>query len=174
MKDLYRPSGKSYLHVNDEKILKVNKEYISYLKTLAKEDGDQKCTMCLHNDIRSHTHEMINVYPKYTYVRPHSHSFKTETKIIIEGTMLVVIFDEGGEILDKFMMDRNDIFTSRLDKGIIHTNIPLTDVIFHEVIEGPFIGKDDSIFPEWASEKKDKESIIRWINKINIEKNNIL
>lgn len=167
MGHIYRPEGKDYLHVNDDRILKIDKEYILHLKALAQNDVTKKCTMCLHNDIREHVHEMVNVYPKGTCVRPHSHPFKTETKTVIEGELLVVIFDKEGEILDEFVLERSGIFTARLDKGIIHTNIPLTDVVFHEVITGPYVGKDDSVFPEWAPSLEDEAGIRKLMNRIN-------
>lgn len=166
MENMYRPGGQNYLHVNDDKILKIDDEYIKYLKSLAHGNSSGKCTMCLHDDIREHVHEMVNVYPKGTYVRPHSHPFKTETKIIIEGKLLMVVFDNEGEILDEYVLERGGIFTARFDKGIIHTNIPLTDAVFHEVITGPFVGKDDSVFPEWAPELDDDNGIEQIMGRI--------
>ena len=163
---MYRPGGKEYVHVNDNRILKIDKEYIEYLKLLAKKDSSGKCTMCLHNDIREHVQEMVNIYPKGMYVRPHNHPFKTETKTVIEGELLIVIFDQEGEILDEFVLEKNRIFTVRLDKGIIHTNIPLTNVVFHEVITGPYVGKDDSAFPEWAPSLDDEDGIRKIMDKI--------
>ena len=155
----YRPGGKDYLHVNDNDKLKIDSEYIQYLKALAEKNADGKCTMCLHNDTREHVHEMMNVYPEGLYVRPHSHPFKTETKTIIEGRLLIVIFDESGNIQDKFVMEKNGVFTFRIGKGILHTNIPLTNVVFHEVTSGPFVGKDDSVFPEWAPEPHEEQKV---------------
>ena len=166
MENIYRPGGKDYLHVNDDRLLKVDNNYVDYLKSLAQRNSSGKCTMCLHNDIRDHVHEMVNVYPKDTYVRPHSHPIKTETRIIIEGKLLVVIFDKMGEILDEFVLQREGIFTARMDKGIIHTNIPLTDVVYHEVLTGPYVGKDDSVFPEWAPELDDEDGIKKIMDKI--------
>lgn len=166
MENMHRPGGKDYLHVNDNKILKVDKEYIEYLKSLAQKDKERKCTMCLHNDIREHVHEMINVYPKGAYVRPHSHPLKTETKIILEGKLQVVIFESSGKIMDEFIMGTDSIFTFRLDKGIIHTNIPLTDVVFHEITEGPYIGKDDSVFPNWAPEPNDVLKTVSYMEEL--------
>lgn len=166
MDNIYRPSGKDYLHVNDKSVLRIDKEYIAYLKSLAQKNPDKKCTMCLHNDTRAHVHEMINVYPKGTYVRPHSHPFKTETKIIIEGKLYVIIFYDMGEVLDEFIMEREGIFTFRMEKGIMHTNIPLTDCVFHEVISGPFVGKDDSVFPEWSPELSDEVGVKKIMDRI--------
>lgn len=166
MKNPYRPSGKDYLHVNDNQILKIDSSYITSLKELAQKDNSKKCTMCLHHDIRKHVHEMINVYPAESYVRPHSHPFKTETKIMIEGKLKVAIFDENGVILDKFVMEKDGIFTVRLEKGIIHTNIPLTDVVFHEITEGPFTGKDDSVFPVWSPIPEDAAGIKKMLSQV--------
>lgn len=159
MGGLYRPGGKSYLYVNDDRILKIDDGYIDNLKALAKKDASGKCRMCLHNDIRDHVHEMIEVYPEGAYVRPHFHPLKIETKTIIEGRLLVVLFDADGEISDKIIMEKSGIFTVRIDKGIIHTDIPLSDVVFHEINTGPFTGNDDSVFPKWAPISNDEEGI---------------
>ncbi len=169
MEKAFRPGGREYLHVNDSRELKIDKKYIDYLKLLAVENKEQKCTMCLHNDTREHVHEMINVYPAKCYIRPHSHPFKIESKVIIEGKLLVILFDDTGKISDKFIMEKDGIFTFRLDKGIIHTNIPLTDVVFHEIIEGPFVGKDDSVFPQWAPDISDKERVSLYMEKLRLE-----
>lgn len=157
--NMYRPCGKEYLHVNDDRALKIDQKYISYLKLLAQQNNEGKCTMCLHNDTRAHVHEMVNVYPGNSYIRPHSHPFKTETKIIIDGKLMMVIFDETGEIIDTFVLEKDGVFTFRLDKGIIHTNIPLVDSVFSEIITGPFVGKDDSVFPDWAPTPDDEEGV---------------
>lgn len=167
MENMYRPRGKEYLHVNDNRILKVDKEYIEYLKLLAQKDSTGKCMMCFHNDIREHTHEMMFVYPAGSYIRPHSHLIKTETTIVIEGKLQEVIFDDKGEILDKYVVDKEGIFITRIDKGVIHTQIPLTDVIFYEAKPGPFTGKDDSIFPEWAPGMDDEVGIRIIMDRIN-------
>lgn len=163
-----RPGGKEYIYVNDNDILKINIELIDDLKRKSQENKTGKATLCLHNDIGRRVHEMINVYEKGLYIRPHMHPNKTETKIMIEGKMLVVIFDNRGNIIDKFEMGRkdSDIFTFRMMPEIYHTNIPITNVVFHEVIEGPYFGESDNIFPNWAPKIDDKESINLFYEKI--------
>ncbi len=168
MENIYRPRGKEYFHVNDNGLLKIDQAYIERLKTLAKKDRNGKCTLCLHNDIREHVHEMINIYPKGMYVQPHSHPRKTESKIMIEGKMLTLIFTNTGKLSDWFVMDKSGIFTFRMERGQIHTNIPLTDVVFHEVISGPYVGKDDSVFPEWAPKPSHAEEVEEYIKKLEI------
>lgn len=165
--NIYRPGGKDYIYVNDNKILKIDNLYIEKLKKLANKNSFNKCTMCLHNDIRNNMHEMVNVYKKNEYVRPHFHPFKTETKMVMEGELLVIIFNEDGNIYDKFVLSRNsETFLFRMESGVIHTNIPLTDVVFYEAITGPFIGTDDSVFPDWAPDCKNKDSVSIFMKKI--------
>lgn len=167
-----RPRGdKKYFYVNEEKVLKIDASYIAILKDKARTNGFNRCTMCLHDDTNAKVHEMINVMSRYEYIRPHSHPFKTETKIMIEGELLMVIFDQSGEIIDRYILrsDRKDgIFTTRIDKGVYHTNIPLTDTVFHEVITGPYVGKNDSVFPEWAPDTNDEKNIAKFMVKIGI------
>lgn len=161
MNENYRPGGRDYIFVNDDETLKIDDNYIKKLKKKAEAGNFPRLTMCLHNDVRAHVHEMIHVYKKHEYVRPHYHPQKTETKIILEGELLVLVYDAKGKVLERFIMSRDEgqIFTFRMDKGIIHTNIPLTDVVFQEVITGPYTGKDDSVFPEWAPSVMNEEMI---------------
>lgn len=164
----YRPGGKDYIYVNDLNVLKINKAYIEKLKNQAREKNGSRLTMCLHNDIRENVHEMIQIFKKHEYVRPHYHPNKTETKIVLEGKLLVVIYDIDGKQLDQFIMSReeNSTFMFRMNKGIIHTNIPLTDVIFQEIISGPYLGDGDNIFPEWTCSMDDIEGVKKFMNDL--------
>ncbi len=167
----YRPGGKSYLCVNDDSKLVVNAEYLIRLKE--KQDGnpEKKCTLCLHNDIREKHHEMINLYSKGEYVRPHYHADKTETKIMLEGKMLAVLFDDKGKITDRIILSSgtNDCFLLRVDRMVIHTNIPLTDVVFYESITGPYTGVNDSVFPAWAPAFDDGDAIQEFYARLGID-----
>lgn len=169
MKDSnFRPGGRDYIYVNDEKILKINQAYIENLKEKAHQGNQPRLTMCLHNDIRENVHEMIQVFKKHEYVRPHYHPEKTETKIVLEGKLLVVIYDMAGKKMQQFVMSRDErnVLIFRMDRGVVHTNIPLTDVVFQEIITGPYRGKDDSVFPEWTCDNHDAEGVRRYLNDL--------
>ena len=167
----YRPGGKSYLCVNDDSKLVVNAEYLAGLKERRDGNPESKCTLCLHNDTREKHHEMINLYPKGEYVRPHCHPDKTETKIMLEGKMLVVLFDDKGNITDRIILSpgTNDNFLLRIDRMVVHTNIPLTDVVFYESITGPYTGVNDSVFPAWAPALDDDDAIQEFYARLDIE-----
>lgn len=167
----YRPGGKSYLCVNDDSKLVVNAEYLARLKERQDGNSEKRCTLCLHNDTREKHHEMINLYRKGEYVRPHCHTDKTETKIMLEGKMLAILFDEKGKITDRIILSSstNDNFLLRIDRKVIHTNIPLTDVVFYESITGPYTGVNDSFFPAWAPALDDHDAIKELYVRLDIE-----
>jgi len=106
---------------------------------------------------------MIIVHCKGNYVRPHRHPLKTESFHLIQGSLLLGIFDESGKIIDRIVLEESgDKYTlvARIEKNIYHTAFPLSEVVvFHEITNGPFTGIGDSEFPEWAPEPDDKEGI---------------
>ena len=170
--EAYRPKGKSYLCVNDDEILKIDSEYVTGLKERKSKNPENKCMLCLHNDIRASLHEMINVYDKGEYIRPHYHPNKTETKIVLEGNMMVILFDDDGVIKERIILSGKEkaCFLLRIEKGIIHCSIPITDVVYYEATTGPYTGKDDSVYPEWAPAKENAKEIRELYARINIDK----
>jgi cupin fold WbuC family metalloprotein len=139
---------------NKNDIAAVNKRYIQFLKNKASKSPDGKARFCLHKELGDSLHEMIIVLGQDVYVRPHKHVHKIESFHIIEGSFLLAIFNDRGEVVDRILVGSQSIkenYLCKLEKNIWHTIIPLTDfVVFHETTNGPYIGKDDSVFAPWA------------------------
>lgn len=116
---------------------------------------------------------MINVYPERLYVRPHKHPVKTETKHMIEGNMLMLMFDDSGKITESFILNEKSsggCFAYRIEKNYYHSIIPLSEVVvFHEIINGPYTGVNDSVFPEWAPPNNDEPGIKTFFKRIEAE-----
>ena len=155
---------------NTEDRIKIDEDRISKLKSIAAKNESKNVTMCLHRTHDVAVHEMINVYPKGMYVRPHKHLDKTETKHMIEGKMLMLMFDEEGGVTDKFVIGEKgsgECLAYRIDKNLYHSIIPLSEtIVYHEIISGPYTGTNDSIFPEWAPEIDDQKGIQEFIDRV--------
>lgn len=160
----------NYVIFNKEDKIKLDLDFISDLKKRAQDNDSKKITFCLHKCHEDKVHEMINVYPKDLYIRPHKHPSKTETKHVIEGKMLMIMYDDNGEVNEKFVLSEKNLgkcFTYRIEKNYYHSIIPITDVVvFHEIINGPYLGINDSIFPEWAPDNNDIKGIKEFISKV--------
>jgi cupin fold WbuC family metalloprotein len=122
----------------------------------------------MHRFHEDKVHEMINIYPKNLYIRPHKHSDKTETKHIVEGAMWMLMFDEMGKITNRFVMGKEygNTMIYRIESNLYHSIVPITEiVVFHEIINGPYTGSNDSIFPDWAPENNDAKGIEEFIRR---------
>lgn len=120
--------------------------------------GLHKCALCLHHDPRDPVHEMLNVFSRGFYAAPHRHPSKCETKTILRGRLLVVLFDEAGRVSRRITLGdpATGIRCVRLEANIYHTNLPLDDiVVFLETTSGPYLGPEGSEFAPWAPNETD-------------------
>jgi hypothetical protein len=157
---------------NTENLVTLDKKSISSLKKQIVDNNCEKIRFCLHKNIEDKLHEMVIVHSKGQYIRPHKHSVKTETFHIIEGKILLLIFDDKGNVLNKVMLEDYNSggkFIFRMEKDIWHTVVPITEkVVFHEITNGPFNGIDDSIFPEWAPKLNELDMINVFVKSLDI------
>lgn len=144
--------GKSVGFFCTELPARVDASVVSQLKEAAARYPDKNVRLCLHSGPEAEFHTMIVLDRKGTYYPPHKHARKGECWHMIEGRMAAFAFDESGTVIDAQELDSGDTFMYRLDIGMYHTVIPLTDmVVYHESKPGPFLGSEDSIVPDWAT-----------------------
>lgn len=119
----------------------------------------KKYRYCLHQNPESTLHEMVIVTTKYDMKYPDKHMYTTESNIILRGALLVIFFDEDGEIQKAFIMKPDGMFYYRCGTNQYHMTIPLTDVaVYIEIKEGPFDEKSN-VYPEWAPERDNKDKL---------------
>ena len=63
---------------------------------LSQKFGRKDIRICLHNDRDSNLHDMINLIYKKEEDIPHKHIDKSESYQVIEGQMIITIFDDKG------------------------------------------------------------------------------
>jgi cupin fold WbuC family metalloprotein len=140
----------------------INEKIINELKEVSKLHNNANVRVCLHTSPDSEQHDMIILGRKEAYCRPHKHTHVGETFHMIEGEMGVFSFDDDGNVYDSVFLQRSDVY--RVAKGSYHAVLPISDyVIFHENRKGPFLGDNDSIFPDWSPEKDDLDEIKAYI-----------
>ncbi|MCE9616099.1 MAG: WbuC family cupin fold metalloprotein [Lentisphaerae bacterium] len=127
---------------------------------LVRQDLD-KAALCLHRSPDDGVHEMLNVFGRRFYAPPHRHPLKSETKTILRGRLLIVVFDDAGQITRRIILGdpATRIRIVRLEKNLYHTNLPLDEiVVFLETTTGPYLGPDDSDFASWAPCETDPQA----------------
>ena len=77
---------------------------------------------------------------------------------MIEGSQRIYTFNNKGKIVENVIMDAKKNIVFRIDKNTFHSSKIISKyVIFHESKPGPYLGKLDSIFPNWPSLLKKKK-----------------
>jgi cupin fold WbuC family metalloprotein len=139
--------------VNTDDVLEVGTEIIDRLKQLALASPRRRARLCLHRQQGELPHEMVIVFHRDSYMPPHRHPpGKTESYHVVEGAMLVHIFDDAGELRQTLRLGgTGGTFMYRLSSNLWHMPVALTEwLVYHEVYSGPFDKTHDVEFPSWA------------------------
>lgn len=144
--------------VATDQIVKVQSCTLEFLREQAKGNPRKRMRLCAHRSLDDKVHEMFIAIQKGAYVRPHRHLDKSESFHIIEGSIDMVIFDEGGAIAEVFRLGEHSSglpFYHRISDPLYHTLLIRSDfVVFHETAGGPF-RKEDAEYAPWAPEESD-------------------
>lgn len=152
---------------NSNKLMKIDKNVINELKEKAKKSENGKYRLCMQHSSQDNLHEMFIVRRKGDYGRPDKHLHTTESHTIIEGAMLIILFDEDGQIKELFELSKDNYFTYRIDTNIYHMQIPLTEqVVYYEVKLGPFT-EQTNIYPEWAPNVEEKDKVMLFMKRLH-------
>ena len=104
---------------------------------------------------------MLNAMQSGTYLQPHKHEDpdKREVFICLTGKMLVVEFDEKGNITGYMILDPSTKnYATEIAPRVYHTVICLEpNSIAYEIKDGPYNPEDDKNFASWAPKEGDKE-----------------
>ena len=99
-------------------------------------------------------HRMVVGLQPSTYVPPHRHlsSEKAETLLVLRGALGVLIFDEGGQVLDKRVLQAGgDSLGVDLPPGVFHALVVLEpDSLMFECKAGPYQPVGDGVLAHWA------------------------
>ena len=137
---------------NNSDILFVNNKIIEELKYEAHQSPRHIARLLMHLNHEDKVQEMLIAMGKECVVTPNRAVGKSESLQIMEGRLLLVIFDEDGNVLKVEEMSPfggNCSSIYRLNSTPWHTMIPLSDiVIVHETIQGPFESSSDPL-PKW-------------------------
>ena len=138
---------------HQENVLGVGKDWIDRLTASARLEPLRRARLNLHHNDNDAVHEMLIALCRDTLVPPHRHPGKSESFHVVEGEVLVVIFDDRGSVVRRLHLGPIGSgldFIYRQASPVWHTVIPLSEVVVvHETTKGPFL-KLDCELPHWA------------------------
>ena len=143
---------------------------VAFLVADAKANTLQRSRINFHKSLDALTHEMIIAMYKSTTIQVHKHLSKSESFHLLIGSLMVILFDEDGCVIDEILLTSSSLKCYyRLDDSIDHLVIPLSEyVVMHETTSGPFRDGDSST-PEWAG-TDDGQSKIQYLRNHHVRK----
>ena len=148
-------------------VLFVNHEMIEEIKYEALQSSRHMARLLMHLSHEDVVQEMLIAMGRGCVVTPNSAAGKSESLQVIEGRLLLVIFDLEGNVVKEEEMapvGNNCASIYRLNFTPWHTMIPLTEmVVVHETLQGPFENSSEPM-PSWIP--SDNSSMKKFIQKI--------
>ena len=143
-------------------MIKINQGLIEPIVKESQDSPRKRKNFNFHPKASDSMHRMIHASNKGTYVQPHKHENpdKTEAFIILKGKVLIIEFNDLGEITDHIIMDSStENYGVEIPPRVWHSLITLEDnSVFYEVKNGPWDPSDDKFFASWAPKEGDVEA----------------
>lgn len=146
---------------------------IEAVRLRARRSARKRSNHNFHASAQDAVHRFLNVLTRGTYVQPHRHASppKHESFIVLEGSVVVAIFDDDGRVRDKHVLAAGTARVCGIDlpAGLWHTIAPLTDeAVCFEVKPGPWDPATDKEFASWAPAESDTEAAQAWLDELLI------
>ena len=138
----------------------VDQRLIDFLKQAARTTPRRRARFCAHPSADADQHDMLIVSDRDTYIAPHRHLAKSETFIVLEGLVDIVLLDEHGDVTDIVAMGpaaSGKPFFYRMPPRQFHTLAIKSELlVFMESTKGPFRAGDNENAP-WAPGPQEAE-----------------
>ncbi len=108
----------------------INKKNLKDLKEEFKKNKINS-RICLHKNVKDHHQEMIIIQGKNNFFPPKKNTKSDQTFMIIEGKLMVFVFDSNGKIKSKILLSKNTNLIARVKKNVYHCDIPITNYSIH-------------------------------------------
>ena len=150
-------------------MIKINNELLEPLIQEAKDSDRYRKNYNFHEKMDEPVQRLLNALELDTYVRPHRHIApdKDEIFFVLKGRMVLIEFDEVGQITDHLILDPlAGSFGGEVKAGKWHSLISLeSGSVAYEVKEGPFSPIEESNFAPW-SPANDSDEIGQYKNHL--------
>jgi len=155
-------------------MIKINEYFISETSEKAKKSPRLRMNFNFHKEEAATLQRMLNAIEPSTYIQPHKHENpdKVEAFFVLRGRVLVVEFDNEGNITEHIILDsKSGDYGAEIAPRTWHTIISLeSGTVAYEVKDGPYDVAVDKNFALWAPAESNtiegKEQCLSYISSI--------
>jgi cupin fold WbuC family metalloprotein len=130
-----------------------------------------------HPQLNDPVQRLLNALEPWTYIRPHKHTTKEESFVLLRGTILAVVFNDDGTIRDHAILSQSTgILGVEFEENSFHMLTSLeTGSAVYEIKEGPFVPHTEGSSAPWAPKEgipESKEFLAKVFKELGIEMKN--
>jgi len=113
-----------------------------------------------HPELSDPVQRLLNALEPWTYIRPHKHTTKEESFVLLCGTVLAVVFNDDGTIRDHAILSQSTgILGIEFEENSFHMLTSLeTGSVVYEIKEGPFVPHTEGSSAAWAPKEGTAEA----------------
>lgn len=127
----------------------------------------------LHERLCDPVNRLLNALEPETYIPAHRHSHpaKDETVIVLRGSVVSVIFDDAGNIVERVEVSPAlGVYGFDIPAGQWHgLLVKESGTVVFEVKKGPFTPLSEEDLAPWTPRIDDMEGIARYLNRLSEE-----
>lgn len=127
----------------------------------------------LHERLCDPVNRLLNALEPGTYIPAHRHSHpaKDETVIVLRGSVVSVIFDDAGNIVERVEVSPAlGVYGFDIPAGQWHgLLVKESRTVVFEVKKGPFTPLSEEDIAPWTPRIDDMEGIARYLNRLSEE-----
>ena len=143
-------------------IKKIDPQRIAECLEKAHQSPRKRSHYNLHEQLEAPVQRLCIALAEGTYVRPHRHpaSNKWELLLAIQGTSVLVLFNNEGDILEHFELSPNGSMSAvEMPPNTWHTLFPAgKESVVMEIKEGPYTPSKPEHFATWAPDEGSPEA----------------
>jgi len=148
---------------------RIDSTLLDQTSRLAKESPRRRMNFNFHLFPEDTLQRLLNAIEPYSYIQPHKHELpdKREVFFALKGRIVVLEFDNDGNICDHIILDPTvGNFGAEIDARTWHTIISLEPgSVAYEFKDGPYNPIDDKNFAPWAP-KEGSAEVEKYMNGI--------
>jgi cupin fold WbuC family metalloprotein len=141
-------------------MIKITAELIDNVIAQARTSPRLRMNYNFHPELSDPVQRLLNALEPWTYIRPHKHTTKEESFVLLRGTILAVSFNDDGTIRDNAILSASTgILGIEFEENTFHmlTSLETGSAVF-EIKEGPFVPHTEGSSASWAPKEGTPEA----------------
>lgn len=136
-------------------MIKITRDLIDNVVGQARTSPRLRMNYNFHPELSDPVQRLLNALEPWTYIRPHKHTTKEESFVLLCGTLLAVSFNDDGTIRDHAILSAaTGILGIEFEENCYHmlTALETGSAVF-EIKEGPFIPHSEVSSAPWSPQE---------------------